>query len=90
MSDEHTMWSKTLLDGFLSGMKGKPSSAWVKEQAAELAQRGMSVDYLSKVIRKDIGDVQADRFLSIMDGSFTKARTPAKAKKKGLLGRLFS
>ena len=90
MSDEHTMWSKTLLDGFLSGMKGKPSSAWIKEQANELAQRGMSVDYLSKVIRKDIGNVQADRFLNIMGGSPTKTRAAAKPKKKGLLGRLFS
>lgn len=89
MSDEQTMWSKTLLDGFLAGMKSKPTDAWIKEQARELAERGMSVDYLSKVLRKDVGDTAADRFLNVMGGSPGAARR-APAKKKGLLGRLFS
>ena len=90
MSDEHTMWSKTLLDGFLSGMQGKPSDAWIKEQAKELAERGMSVDYLSKVIRKDIGEVQADRFLNVMGGSPKARAAPKKQQKKGFFGKLFS
>lgn len=83
------MWSKTLLDGFTNGMRKNPSDAWIKEQAAELAERGMSADYLSKMLRKDIGDVAADRFLNVMGG--TPNNTPgAKPRKKGLLGRFFS
>jgi len=93
MADEQTMWSKTLLDGFIGGMKKKPSDAWIKEQAGELAQRGMSVDYLSKLLRKDVSDVAADRFLTVMGGSPAAARTARTArkpkKKSGLLGRLF-
>lgn len=91
MADEQTMWSKTLLDGFISGMKKKPTDAWIKDQANELAQRGMSVDYLSKVLRKDVGDVAADRFLNVMGGSPTASRAAGKQAKKsgGLLGKLF-
>jgi len=90
MSDEQTMWSKTLMDGFISGMKGKPTDDWIREQAKDLAERGMSVDYISKVLRKDVSDVAADRFLNVMGGSPTKAAGKAKPQKKGLLGRLFS
>ncbi|MCW8964772.1 MAG: hypothetical protein OQL16_13335 [Gammaproteobacteria bacterium] len=88
MAEEQTMWSKTLLDGFIDGMKKKPSDGWIKDQANELAQRGMSVDYLSKILRKDVGDVAADRFLNVMGGSPTAARAKPK-KKAGLLGKLF-
>ena len=87
MTDEQMMWSKTLLDGFMTGMKKKPTDAWIKEQANELAARGMSVDYLSKLLRKDVSDVAADRLLNVMGGSPSAAR---KTKKKGgFLGRLF-
>ena len=88
MADEQTMWSKTLLDGFISGMKKKPTDAWIKEQAQELAGRGMSTDYLSKVLRKDVGDAAADRFLNVMGGTPTPSRKPKK-KSGGLLGKLF-
>lgn len=88
MADEHTMWSKTLLDGFIEGMKKKPGDDWIKTQAKDLAERGMSVDYLSKVLRKDVDDATADRFLSVMGGSPAASR--AKPKKKGLIGKLFS
>jgi len=88
MADEQTMWSKTLLDGFISGMKKKPTDAWIKEQANELAGRGMSTDYLSKVLRKDVGDVAADRFLNVMGGTPTPTKK-AKKKSGGLLGKLF-
>lgn len=88
MADEQTMWSKTLLDGFISGMKKKPTDAWIKEQAQDLAARGMSTDYLSKVLRKDVGDVAADRFLNVMGGSPT-ANKKTKKKSGGLLGKLF-
>ncbi len=87
MADEHTMWSKTLLDGFIGGMKKKPSDAWIKSQAKELAERGMSIDYLSKVLRKDVGDAVADRFLNAVGGSPSAAN--AKKKKGGLMGKLF-
>ena len=87
MADEQTMWSKTLLDGFITGMRKKPTDAWIKEQARELAGRGMAVDYLSKLLRKDVGDAAADRFLSVMGGSPTAAKKTRK--KTGLLGRLF-
>lgn len=87
MADEQTMWSKTLVDGFTNGMKKKPSDAWIKEQAKELAGRGMSVDYLSKLLRKEVSDVAADRFLNVMGGSPGAARKPRK--KGGLLGKLF-
>ena len=88
MVDEQTMWSKTLLDGFISGMKKKPSDAWIKAQVKELAERGMSADYLSKVLRKDLGDPIAERFLQAMGGSSATQRR-VKPKKKGLLGKLF-
>ena len=88
MADEQTMWSKTLLDGFISGMRKKPSEAWIKEQANELAGRGMSIDYLSKLLRKDVSEVAADRFLNVMGGSPSAARKTQK-KKGGLLGKLF-
>ena len=88
MSDEQTMWSKTLLDGFITGMRKKPTEAWIREQAKELAGRGMSVDYLSKLLRKDVGDVAADRFLNVMGGSPAASKSKPK-KKAGLLGKLF-
>ena len=87
MTDDKTMWSKTLLDGFISGMKKKPGDGWIKEQTNELAGRGMSVDYLSKLLRKDVSEAVADRFLSVMGGSPSAARRPKK--KAGLIGRLF-
>ena len=87
MADEQTMWSKTLVDGFINGMRKKPTDAWIKEQANELAGRGMSVDYLSKLLRKDVSDTAADRFVNVMGGSPVSARKPKK--KSGLLGRLF-
>ena len=91
MADEQTMWSKTLLDGFISGMKKKPTDAWIKDQARELAERGMSVDYLAKLLRKDVNDAAAERFLNVMGGSPAAARASRKPQKKsgGLLGKLF-
>jgi hypothetical protein len=89
MSDEQTMWSKTLLDGFISGMQKKPTDVWIKDQAKELAERGMSIDYLSKVIRKDVSEVAAERFLNVMGGSPSAARKAKSTKKPGLLGKLF-
>lgn len=88
MSDEQTMWSKTLLDGFINGMRRKPSDDWIKEQAKDLAERGMSIDYVSKLLRKDVGDTAADRFLNAVGGSPTQAAR--KPQKKGFFGRLFS
>ncbi len=88
MSDEQTMWSKTLLDGFMNGMRRKPSDAWIKEQAKDLAERGMSIDYVSKLLRKDVGDTAAARFLNAVGGSPTQAAK--KPQKKGFFGKLFS
>lgn len=85
MADEHTMWSKTLLDGFISGMKKKPSDAWIKEQAKELAERGISVDYVFKMLCREIGDDAGDRFLNVMGRSRPGKRG---ARKKGLFGGL--
>lgn len=90
MSEDHTMWSKTLLDSFIGGMKRNPSDAWVKEQARELTQRGMSVKYLAGLLRKDAGDAAADRFLSVVGGGSAAGGRKARQKKQGLLGRLLS
>ena len=87
MADEHTMWSKTLLDGFISGMKKKQSDAWIKQQAQELSERGISVDYLFKLLCKETDDATADRFLSVVGGSPAARR---RTKKKGLFGGFFS
>ena len=87
MADEQTMWSKTLLDGFINGMKKKPNDEWIKEQAKELAERGMSPDYISKLLRKDVSDVAADRFLNVIGGTPVAASKPRK--KSGLIGKLF-
>lgn len=97
MSDDHTMWSKTLLDGFIAGMKKSPSDDWIKEQAQDLGKRGISVYYLYKVLRKDIDDPTANRFLQIMGkdkpspaAGGRKKQKRRRAKKKGLLSRLLS
>lgn len=87
MADEQTMWSKTLLDGFINGMRKKPTDAWIKEQAQELAERGMSPDYISKLLRKDVSDTAADRFMNVVGGTPSNARRTKK--KSGLLGKLF-
>ncbi len=87
MADEHTMWSKTLLDGFVSGMKRKPSDAWIKEQAKELAERGISVDYIFRILSKEANDEVADRFLNVMGGSPSARR---RARKKGFLSGFIS
>ena len=88
MADEQTMWSKTLLDGFINGMRKKPTEAWIKAQAKELAGRGLSVDYLSKLLRQDVGDAAADRFINVMGGAPTASKKTRK-KSGGLLGKLF-
>lgn len=88
MADEHTMWSKTLLDGFVRGMKKKPSDEWIKEQTKELAERGISVDYVFKVLCKEASDDVADRFLNVVGGSPAARRRGAR--KKGFLSSLFS
>jgi len=92
MADQQTMWSKTLLEGFLSGMKGNPSDAWIKEQIKELEERGMSPDYLSKVLRQDVSESAANRFMEaagITGGSRRPVRKKVK-KSGGLFSRIFS
>lgn len=69
-------------------MKKKPSEAWIKEQTKELAERGMSIDYLSKVLRKDVSEAAAGRFLNAV-GGLPSATRRAKPKKKGLFNKLF-
>ena len=89
MSDDQTVWSKTLLDGFVLGMKdGNQPDEWIKEQAGELKGRGMSYDYMYKVLLKDVGDAAASRFQSVLGDAITQ--TAVQKDKKGLFGRLFS
>lgn len=87
MADEQTMWSQTLLDGFIKGMQKKPSDAWIRQQAQELAERGMSRDFLYKTLKKDVSDKIADQFLNVVGGSKTASTKKAK---KGFFGKLFS
>lgn len=88
MADQHTMWSQTLLEDFIKGMKGTPSDDWILAQLQELRGRGMSPDYLSKLLRKDVSERAADRLLAVAKrGGVVRA---APEKKGGLLGKLFS
>ncbi len=88
MADDHTMWSKTLIDGFIKGMKKKPSDAWIKEQTEELKGRGISVDYLFKMLSKETSNDIAERFLNVVGGP-TSARRRS-ARKRGFLGGIIA
>lgn len=87
MADQHTMWSQTLLDDFIKGMKNNRDDGWVLEQLKELRGRGMSPDYLGKLLRRDAGDKAADRLAALVKRG---GMAPVAQKKGGLLGKLFS
>ena len=87
MTDEHTTWSKTLLDGFIGGMAKNPTDEWILQEVRELANRGISIDNIASLLRKELGDASADRFLRVTDKE--PAGSGRSEKKAGLLRRLF-
>jgi len=87
MTDEHTTWSKTLLDGFIGGMANNPADDWILQEVRELAARGISIDNIAGLLRKELGDASAERFLQVTSNEPPTSRRPEK--KAGLLRRLF-
>jgi hypothetical protein len=87
MSEDRTTWSQTLLDGFIRGMKTQPTDDWIRAEARELADRGISVDDLVGHIRHEVGDTAADHFATVLGKEMT--HTDKRKKKTGLLGKLF-
>ena len=87
MTDEHTTWSKTLLDGFIEGMAQNPTDDWILQEVRELADRGISIDDIAGLLRKESGDASAERFMQVAGNEPHAFHKPEK--KAGLLRRLF-
>jgi hypothetical protein len=87
MANEHTTWSKTLLDGFIGGMAKNPTDEWILQEVRELADRRISIDNIASLLREELGDASADRFLRVTNKEPAGSGRPEK--KSGLLRRLF-
>lgn len=86
MTDEHTTWSKTLLDGFIGGMAKNPTDDWILQEVRELAGRGISIENIAGLLRKELGDAAAERLMQVTGNE--PSAPPGSGKKAGLLRRL--